>query len=314
MKILVIELSNVGDAILTFPALQRLRSAYPASELHLLASPRTQELFASDPRVKRVWLWQKRASPWRQLALIGRLFKERFDLVVDFRNSLIPLLLLTRRTPFIRRDLPLGVHRIDQHLLLLDALKIPSSDGGPPLWVRLDGERRGDQKLEAGRRKVVMAPGSRSHLKRWPADRFALVADRLIDRLEVQVLFVGDEEDRPVVQAVLKSMRHRAADLSGKTTLHELFSLLKKVDLVVTNDSACLHAAEAMGAPTVAIFGPTDEAKYGPRNSRSAVVRRKLVCAPCERALCPYGHECMQSLGVEEVYEAVVQILQGKGR
>ncbi len=305
-KILVIQLSNIGDAILTFPALQRLMSAYPTSCLHVLASPRTEELFTCDPRVKKVWLWQKRVSLWRKLALIGRLFKERFDLVADFRNSLIPILLFARRTPLIRRSLASGAHRVDQHLSLLDALGLAPFDGNPPVWYRANGEPR----TRAGL-KVVMAPGSRSHLKRWPAERFASVADQLIDRMGTEVLFVGEGEDQSVVQAVLKGMKHPATDLSGGTHLQELFRLLTQVNLVVTNDNACLHAAEMVGTPAVAIFGPTDEKKYGPRSPRSVVVRRHLVCAPCERALCPYDHECLKGLEAEEVFEAALKVLKG---
>jgi heptosyltransferase-2 len=81
--------------------------------------------------------------------------------------------------------------------------------------------------------------------------------------------------------------------------------------MVITNDSALLHAAQAMGTPTVAIFGPTDERKYGPRLPHSVVVRRNLICAPCERALCPYNHECMRFLEADEVYEAAVRCLHG---
>jgi lipopolysaccharide heptosyltransferase II len=172
----------------------------------------------------------------------------------------------------------------------------------------------GDEKdlrhfFDEGHPLVVMAPGARSHLKRWPAARFSEVADRLIQEKQVQVVLVGEEAERPIAQEVAASMRHPVVDLCGRTTLAELAALLKRAALVVTNDSACLHAADAMGAPTVAIFGPTDERKYGPRNVASVVVRRSLVCAPCELALCPYNHECMQWLTTDEVYTAAERIL-----
>ena len=78
---------------------------------------------------------------------------------------------------------------------------------------------------------------------------------------------------------------------------------------MVTNDSACLHLAAAVETPVVAIFGPTDPRKYGPRGSRDRVVQRQMVCGPCERALCPYGHECLQQLPASEVLAAARAVL-----
>ena len=310
MKILIITLSNLGDAILTYPSLNGLWSAFPAGEFHLLAGPRSADLFAGEPRIRKVWIWEKEAPIWKHASLIGRLAFHRFSLVVDFRHSLIPLFLPgARRTRIIRRASANGTHRADQHQALLADLGIPVHEGPAPLPFGPEEERFVGQQLGPDRPVVVMAPGSRSHLKRWPADRFAAVADQLAQREKAQIIFVGDQEERLIVHAVRAAMRSPAKDLSGRTTIRQLAALLAKSDLVITNDSACLHAAEAMGTPAVAIFGPTDEKKYGPRNPRSAVVRLPLICAPCERALCPYNHECMNWLPAEQVLSAAKKVL-----
>ena len=310
MKILIITLSNLGDAILTYPALNGLWSAFPAAEFHLLAGPRTADLFAGEPRIRKVWLWEKEAPVWKHASLIGQLACRRFSLVVDFRHSLIPLFLPgARRTRILRRPPVHRMHRALQHQALLADLGIPVREGSSPLPFGPEEERFVGQQLGPDRPAVVMAPGSRSHLKRWPAERFAAVADQLAQREKAQIIFVGDQEERLIVNAVRAAMRSPAKDLSGRTTIRQLAALLAKSDLVITNDSACLHAAEAMGTPVVAIFGPTDEKKYGPRNPRSAVVRLPLICAPCERALCPYNHECMNWLPADEVLSAAEKIL-----
>lgn len=311
MRILVIELSNLGDAILTYPALSALWERYPDAEMHVLAGPRVQPLFDGDRRVRRVWAWRKRAPLWTQAALIARLFRMRFDLVVDFRNSLIPLFLFTRRTPILRR--PVGrTHRAQRHLELVTALGIPPPAAVQPLPYGPEEEAWAASRSEPGRPVVLVAPGSRSHLKRWAAERYAEAADRLAVEHHAQILLVGDAQEREITEQVRRAMRQPAADLAGSTTLRELAALLARAALVVTNDSATLHAAEVMGAPVVAIFGPTDERKYGPRSPRSAVVRRTLVCAPCERALCPYDHECMKLILADEVYESAAKILEAQ--
>ncbi len=311
MRVLVIQLSNLGDAILTYPALGALWRAYPDAEVHLLGGPRTVELFEAEPKIHRVWRWERRAPLWKQLRLIARLSLAGFNLVVDFRHSAIPLFLPgARRTRIVRRSSVNGIHRARQHLSLLADLGIPVHEGPSPLPFGPEEERFVREQLGPDRPVVVMAPGSRSHLKRWPTARFAAVADQLVERKNARIVFVGDQQEQPIADAVRAAMKSSAKDLSGRTTIRQLAALLTKSDLVITNDSACLHAAEAMGAPVVAIFGPTDEKKYGPRNPRSAAVRLPLICAPCERALCPYNHECMNWLGVDEVYSIAKKVLE----
>ena len=313
MKILVISLSNLGDALLTYPALHALWNMHPEAEFHVLASPRTRELFSGDPRVKKVWIWEKQANPLRQVRLVRQLCGERFNLVADFRNSLIPLLMpWARRTPVLRASTPSGLHRAQAHLNLVAALGVPPSPGPFRIPFGTEEERQVEQWLESGRRPVVVVPGARSHLKRWGAERFARVADRLIERCQAQVLLIGEEAERPIADEVQQAMKHPVTDLVGRTSIRSLAALLTKTLLVITNDSACLHAAEVMGVPSVAIFGPTDERKYGPRHPRSEVVRKSLICTPCEKSYCVRKHECMDWLETDDVYLAAAKILETK--
>jgi len=213
------------------------------------------------------------------------------------------------RFVLVRDSLPEGVHRAEAHLNLVTALGIPAYSGPMRLPFGDEEVARVKSWLAAGRKVVVLVPGARSHLKRWVAAGFAEVADRLIRQEGAQVFLAGEEAERPIAEEVAGRMREKATNLVGRTTIRELAALLARADLVVTNDNACLHAAEVMGVPSVAIFGPTDERKYGPRHPRSAVVRRALVCAPCEKALCIYNHECMTWVTPDEVSAASSRIL-----
>ncbi len=316
-KFLVVSLSNLGDAILTYPALHALWSAYPEAHCHVLASPRTRELFEGEQRVHRVWVWEKRTSLLKQLALLRALFLERFELVADFRNSLIPLICLgAKRTKIFNRSsrgsdsVPHPTHRAERHLELVTDLGVASPATPVSLPYGPEEERAVEGWLEEGRQPVVMIPGARSHLKRWKASGFAEIADRLIQKHNAQILLVGDDSERPIAQAVQGAMQERAMDLAGCTSIRHLAALFTRAALVITNDCACLHAADAMHAPTLALFGPTDELKYGPRGKRTQVIRRRLTCAPCELALCPYEHQCMQWIEPQEVYAAAAELLE----
>lgn len=312
MKVLIIGLSNLGDAILTWPALSALWAAHPAAEFHILASPRTRELFTGDSRFRRVWVWQKRVPVWFQLALIARLAAQRYRLVIDFRNSLLPLFMLgAERTPIFRKRMPKEEHRAVSHLRLVSSLGISPAREISPLPFGSEEELKANVWVQTGRPLVLMAPGARSHLKRWKAEGFSEVAERLILQNGAQVILIGEESERPISEEVRRAMRQPVTDLTGRTTIRELAALLARAQLMITNDSASLHAAEVMGVPTVAVFGPTDEKKYGPRNPRSAVIRRTLICSPCELALCPYRHECMEWVTPAEVYSAAAKILNG---
>jgi heptosyltransferase-2 len=311
MKILLIGPSNLGDTLLTYPAMGAFWQAYPDAEFHLLTGLRVLPLVQTDPRFHRIWVWNKRAGWLAKLAQIGRLFLERFDGVVDFRHSLIALFLLPRwRTPILLRPGVDAVHQVDRYMALALAKKIPPTSQPVRLFFRSEDSVWVDRWLEPGKRVVVIAPGARSHLKRWTIGGLAWVADRLIREQNAQVLLVGESAERSIASEVCRTMREHALDLTGHTTWPQLAALLARAELIITHDSACLHAAWLMGVPMVALFGPTDEKRYGPRHPRSVVVRRHLVCAPCGLAQCPYRHECMEWITPEEVYQAAVQMLQ----
>ena len=190
---------------------------------------------------------------------------------------------------------------------------IPVEGLGPCITVGPEDEQAVDRWLAAappGAPLVAIAPGARSHLKRWPAPGFAAVADALVRERGAQVLLVGDAEDRPTAEQVAAAMQYAPMNLAGRTTLRQLAALFRRMALVLTNDSACLHVAGAVGTPVVALFGPTDPVKYGPTGPRDSVVRLGLVCSPCERALCPYGHECLQWLPPRDVLAAARNALR----
>lgn len=161
---------------------------------------------------------------------------------------------------------------------------------------------------------VVISPGARSHIKRWMSAGFAALADRLITEAGASVIFCGEPSEASLIQEVLGLMRHAAHNAVGLTTIRQLGLLMRRAHLVITNDSAALHLASAFQAPTVAIFGPTDERKYGPTAQKRRTVRRRLFCAPCEQALCRFNHECMRFIPPDEVYDAARALLgQGRG-
>ena len=311
-RILLISLSNVGDAILTTPVLEALHRRWASAEITVLVGPRAVSLFERDPRVAQVMAYDKHLPWFRKLVLVQRLRQRRFDLVVDLRHSVLPLLIGARhRSPFLRTGF--GVpHRRHVHLALLERMGIPTDGVAPKVFSGPEDEARAAEwlaGLPSDRPWIAVAPGARSHLKRWPVEGVAAVCDALAEEERAHVIFVGDQDDRAIAEQIARRMRQKPMDLTGRTTLRELAAIFQRMQLVLTNDSACLHLAVATRVPVVAVFGPTDPRKYGPTGPRDRVVRLDLVCAPCERALCPYGHECLQWLPARDVLLAVRRVL-----
>ena len=132
---------------------------------------------------------------------------------------------------------------------------------------------------------LVLFPGGNQHLisRRWGADGFAAVGDALARRLDARAVVIGGPQDTAVAGDVLRSMTMPAVSAAGALSWGATGALLRGCRLFVTNDSGPLHLAAAVGAPTVAVFGPTDPAVFGPRHAPHAVVRAALPCSPCIR-------------------------------
>lgn len=167
--------------------------------------------------------------------------------------------------------------------------------------------------LSVGRPVVALCPGStNSRAKRWPAERFAALADLLAEEAGAQVLLVGSGEEAEVSAEVARAARSRPLDLTGRTKLAESAALLSVCDLLVTNDTGPAHLADAVGCPVVVVFGPTDPVTTRPFSERAVVVRRPPDCAPCMLRDCPIDHRCMTAVSPRDVFAEAARVLAGR--
>lgn len=272
-EIALITLSNVGDCLLTLPVLAALDKQFPKSAITVVCGPRGKVVFARDPRAAAVMIYDKRAALREKLQLIRLLRRRRFDVLVDLRHSLFPWLLRSRRhtQPWDRPSRGI-VHHQDRHLWQLERLvgSVPPVAPEERLWLDPHDELFARQYAAPF---VLISPAARSDNKRWPAERFAGVADRLIAQHQAQVVFTGEPDEQRVAETIRRAMRHPAQWLMGQTTLGQLISLVRRAQCVITNDSATLHIASLLERPVVALFGPTDPQEYGPRHAASQTLR-----------------------------------------
>jgi heptosyltransferase II len=157
---------------------------------------------------------------------------------------------------------------------------------------------------------VALCPGStNSRAKRWPAERYAALADLLIESTGADVVLVGSRDEEEVSREVARRMRGRPIMLTGRTDIAQAVALLSVADVLVTNDTGPAHISAALERPTLVIFGPTIPATTGPFSRAAEIIRRPPDCAPCMLRDCPIDHRCMTAITPEEVFERAVRLL-----
>ncbi|MBL7085214.1 MAG: glycosyltransferase family 9 protein [Candidatus Omnitrophica bacterium] len=343
-RILVINLSNIGDAVLTTPVIQTLKSNFPQAHLAVLVGPRAFSVFKNDRRIDKKIVYDKAISWKNKLGLIDRLRHDRYDLVVDLRQTAFTVFLGTRyhTSAFTRAPRSL-THMKDRHLWKVKSLGLVVDDGiGPSvefsedektkvmqmfnkwqinpalpkskLGIKDVGEGNNKRKggVKSGQPIIALAPGARNMTNRWGTKGYKQLIGRLVKEYNAKIIMVGDEQDELLVQEVIEEVKPAPVNICGKTSIGTLTCLLTKCNLLVSNDSAPMHLAWAVNTPVVAIFGPTDWRKYAPGGTDDVVVHKDLTCAPCEKSLCPKGtRECMKLISVDEVFAACKKILDG---
>lgn len=332
--ILVREVNWVGDAVLTLPALEALDRRFPRAEITLLARPWVSGLFAGHPAVDRIIEYRSGGAHggilghWR---LAREIAKDRFDLAVMFPNSPDAALIawlagIPRRVGYptdgrrllLTHPVPLpsasaGRHQVERYLDIVRAL---GGDGPPSLRLPVTTEAREsgerllrDHDVDPADPCVALNPGSvYGSAKRWPAERFAAVAEGLVDRRGVRILLIGSERERPILDEVAARMRRPAVNLGGRTDLSALVGLLGCVRLLLANDTGAMHIATAIGTPVLAIFGPTDAEATGPLGEHARIVREPVPCSPCLLRECPIDHRCMTRVSVEQVLQHAMDL------
>ncbi len=323
---LVIQTAFLGDVVLTTPLLAVLAERH--GPVDVVTTPAAAPLVETHPAVRRVIPYAKRGadSGIAGLLRLGRALRaERYAFAYlphrSLRSAVLALVArIPRRIGFAdgwrllytgTRPRPASGHEIDRLLALADVP--PHHQTAPTLGLTAADVAAAEAALRAGgiaERFAALAPGSIWGSKRWP--HYVALAERLTAHDGIVV--VGGAEDAALGEAIRTAVGRSGGpcvNLCGRLTLRQSAAVLRKAAVLVTNDSAPLHFAQAVATPTVAIFGPTlPSFGFGPRGPRDrALGVDGLPCRPCSAhgpARCPLGHHlCMQSLPVEDVLHAI---------
>ncbi|UCC55459.1 MAG: glycosyltransferase family 9 protein [Gammaproteobacteria bacterium] len=267
LRILLVTLSNIGDAIMTTPVMEALHAKYPKAQLDIVTDPRSANLFAHCPYRGKLYLRDKQLG-WRgTLALLHQLRQIHYDLVVDLRTDGLAWLLHTRRRLTRWGCRPAGSHAVERHMAVI--ARRENISGIPPVcvWLSSDEHRFASETFSAlpGTRWLALAPGARWESKRWPVSHFIELAGTLQQEFDA-LLLVGSKTDAACCRELAEAQLLPCLNLAGKTTLLQTGALLQHTRLFVGNDSGPGHLAAAAGIPTLTLFGPGDPQRYHPWN------------------------------------------------
>jgi heptosyltransferase-2 len=331
-KVVVRGTNWVGDAVMTIPALRELRRVLPGAHITLFTPAWTRGIFESADFIDEVLAFDKdEKSVWKQ----GKLLRgEDIDLAVLFTNSFSSAAAAKLGSAKYR----IGYANEGRSFLLTHKLEIPDWRGerhevyyylnivaeletafygatkvwesGPRFELAVSRERKDNARnilvengCDLSRKIVALCPGStNSRAKRWPAENFAALADKLTVEFNANIVLIGAPDELDVSQAVSDAAKYRPVMLTGKTSLDEAVAALSICDMLVSNDTGPAHVAAALGIQTLVIFGPTDPATTRPFPPNAEIIRNGVECSPCMLRDCPIDHRCMTWITADEVF------------
>ncbi len=324
-RILIRATNWVGDAVMSLPALRRIRSAFPAAHITVLAMPSVAGLYARETWANEIILLDGARGPrdWtRKWAQARRLAELRFDAAILLTNSFESAALI-RAARIAER---IGYRRDARGWLLTNAIAAPKPGETPrhesyyylellrragiggaalpagEMVIRLEGiegaRRSGSSRLaEAGLDPAAtpvigLSPGAAyGTAKRWLPDRFAASAVQIAAELGGGAVAVfGTPDERELCEQVTARVSAQglpARNFAGRTKLAEYIEMAAACRAFLTNDSGAMHIASALGVPTVAVFGATDHVGTGPTGPLARIVRHAVDCSP-------YPHPCLR--------------------
>jgi heptosyltransferase-2 len=343
MKILVRATNWLGDAVIAIPALREIRRVHPGAEIVILARPWVADLYGRENFCDRLLPYEhtgRHAGLAGKLRLAAELRAENFDTAILLQNAFDAALLAW----LARIPNRIGYARDGRRLLLTKAVPVPR-DGDVPAHqryyylellrgagiiaelpecsdIRLAAAEQAAQEGEAYWRRqgvnaarwIGVSPGAAyGTAKRWLPERFAAAASTLADRLDARIAVFGAAAEAELCHLVAGQIGPRAHNLAGKTTLAEFIQLAAACTVFLTNDSGAMHVSAALGVPTVAVFGATDDVATGPSAAWARVVRRHVECSPCLLRECPIDHRCMTAVEASYVVEEACSLLRENG-
>ena len=264
-SILLITLSNIGDAVMTTPVMTALHKKYPLAVMDIITDARSSDMFRHCPCRGEIFLKDKQAGWPGLMRLVQQLRRKRYDLVVDLRTDGLTLFLNARRCLTRRGNRAAGGHAVERHFAVIGPREEISEIPATCVWLSQHEQEFAQRQLAVlpGTRWLALGPGARWASKRWPLTSFQALVQQLQPRFDGVVL-LGNSNDADSCQQLMEHTALPCLNLAGKTDLLQAAAVLEQATLFIGNDSGLGHLAAACDTPTFTVFGPGDPHRYHP--------------------------------------------------
>jgi lipopolysaccharide heptosyltransferase II len=306
----------LGDAVMSQRAVRAFKRGRPDARLAVLTPARLEAFWKSIPEVDEVVSF----APDDSLFGIAKKVRRRFEAAILFPNSLrsaaeVWLAGIPRRVGFRgdfrarlltqiidepkKKKVARPKHQADRYWHIAEqcgAVEPPPlpAQPAPPQTAIVLG----------------VCPGAEyGPAKRWPAERFRKTMELVSQKLACSWVILGTARDRALATEILQGFDGNVEDLTGKTSLDELIKQIRRLRVLLTNDTGTMHLADCLEIPLVAVFGSTEPRLTGPRSPKSTVLRHQVECSPCYLRECPLDFRCMRAVSPEEAANAILALV-----
>jgi heptosyltransferase-2 len=326
---------------MSIPALEAMREHFPHARISILARPWVAGLYSREPfcdelipyEAPKAWSglrakWQVARDLRRRNFDCAVLFQNAFEAAALVRLAGIPIRIgyaRDARSWMLTHPIPVpqpGETPRHQRFYYLELLKrarlIPGYSLDSPIRlssaaVAADAGRSRFRSASIATPVIGVSPGAAyGNAKRWLPGRFAEAAIEIARESNASVAVFGCDDEKPICDHVHHSVQAAglpSINFAGETTIAEFTELAAACDVFLTNDSGAMHVASALGVPTVAIFGATDDEATGPAGPHSRVVRQSVECSPCLLRECPIDHRCMTRVDASRVAQTALSLV-----
>ena len=337
-RICVIKPSALGDVVQSLPLLPVLHERFPRASIDWVINQEFADLLSGHPHLNELLLFHRRGTARQYLHLLHELRERQYDLVFDLQGLMRSGLMAAATGAPLR----VGLETSREGAGFACHLTIPQTGKGmsafqrywriaeelgfgdrPPQTIvaTTDSDRAWATSELRGLSGPILAihPGARWMTKRWPVEKFAVVANKAMRQYGFSVVILGSKNEIPVaneLQTLLQGFvsRKTVLNLTGKTTLKQLSSVLSAVNVVLTNDSGPMHLAAGLGTSVLGVFTCTSPAFSGPPGDQHELVATQVSCAASYKKQCPHSGRshlcCMDELSTERVCAALVRLIE----
>lgn len=345
-RLLFIRLRNLGEAVLDTANVRALKQYRPDLEITMLVEAIYADLFAADPDIEAIALprgsGDKRSSFSGRLGVIKEIRDRKFTAIINlhggptsaqltfasgakyrvapahFRNGYAYNLRIPEVDEILKKpEISQQLHTVENQFSEFQWLGLPDQKAGEtllhvaPAMLETALVKLTDAGVDPAKPYVVLAPTNEFYTKRWLPERFAEVAEALIER-DLQIVMTGapTDEQRAQIQAVQKETKKKLAKLTS-LSIGELVAVIARAKLFVGNDSGPAHIAAAVKTPLVVLFGPASSVRWRPWGKLSGLVQNPFACNPCSMYKCEAFDEpeCIRSISVAQVMTVVETML-----